>query len=579
MTNKEIAQRFVELADLLEFKDENAFKVRSYRRVARVLEDLSEDVAELAEKGTLEDLPGVGEATAKKIAEYIETGRIRRLEEAREGVPEGIAEVLSIQGVGPKKAAMMFKELGIGSVDELEEAAREHRLRDLPGMGEKTEQNILRGIRIARGGRERMRLDVALDAAGMVIDHLEGKQGLVARITPAGSLRRRRETIGDVDLLAVGDDPAAIIDEFTSGPYVADVLLAGETKASVIVEDDPHPQVDLRVVDADEFGSALQYFTGSQAHNIKLRGLAKKQGMKISEYGLFKGDARIASAEEEDIYRALDMALIPPELREDQGEIEAALDGSLPDLVEPDDIRGDFHVHSDWSDGRNTIEEIAEAARERGLRFVAITDHSRTLTVANGLTVERVREQIEQIERVNRSLSGLRVLTGSEVDIQSDGSLDMPDDLLAELDVVIAAIHSGFKQPRRQITDRLVAAAEHPHVDIIAHPSGRLIGRRDPYDLDVPELIRACARTGTALEINANPERLDLTDGYCRMAKAQGVRLAIGSDAHGVEALRLIDLGVAVARRGWLEKDDVLNTRPEPPFPLKQSGGSTKPAI
>ena len=579
MTNKEIAQRFVELADLLEFKDENAFKVRSYRRVARVLEDLSEDVAELAEKGTLEDLPGVGEATAKKIAEYIETGRIRRLEEAREGVPEGIAEVLSIQGVGPKKAAMMFKELGIGSVDELEEAAREHRLRDLPGMGEKTEQNILRGIRIARGGRERMRLDVALDAAGMVIDHLEGKQGLVARITPAGSLRRRRETIGDVDLLAVGDDPAAIIDEFTSGPYVADVLLAGETKASVIVEDDPHPQVDLRVVDADEFGSALQYFTGSQAHNIKLRGLAKKQGMKISEYGLFKGDARIASAEEEDIYRALDMALIPPELREDQGEIEAALDGSLPDLVEPDDIRGDFHVHTDWSDGRNTIEEIAEAARERGLRFVAITDHSRTLTVANGLTVERVREQIEQIERVNRSLSGLRVLTGSEVDIQSDGSLDMPDDLLAELDVVIAAIHSGFKQPRRQITGRLVAAAEHPHVDIIAHPSGRLIGRRDPYDLDVPELIRACARTGTALEINANPERLDLTDGYCRMAKAQGVRLAIGSDAHGVEALRLIDLGVAVARRGWLEKDDVLNTRPEPPFPLKQSGGSTKPAI
>lgn len=579
MTNKEIAQRFVELADLLEFKDENAFKVRSYRRVARVLEDLSEDVAELAEKGTLEDLPGVGEATAKKIAEYIETGRIRRLEEAREGVPEGIAEVLSIQGVGPKKAAMMFKELGIGSVDELEEAAREHRLRDLPGMGEKTEQNILRGIRIARGGRERMRLDVALDAAGMVIDHLEGKQGLVARITPAGSLRRRRETIGDVDLLAVGDDPAAIIDEFTSGPYVADVLLAGETKASVIVEDDPHPQVDLRVVDADEFGSALQYFTGSQAHNIKLRGLAKKQGMKISEYGLFKGDDRIASAEEEDIYRALDMPLIPPELREDQGEIEAALDGSLPDLVEPDDIRGDFHVHSDWSDGRNTIEEIAEAARERGLRFVAITDHSRTLTVANGLTVERVREQIEQIERVNRSLSGLRVLTGSEVDIQSDGSLDMPDDLLAELDVVIAAIHSGFKQPRRQITGRLVAAAEHPHVDIIAHPSGRLIGRRDPYDLDVPELIRACARTGTALEINANPERLDLTDGYCRMAKAQGVRLAIGSDAHGVEALRLIDLGVAVARRGWLEKDDVLNTRPEPPFPLKQSGGSTKPAI
>ncbi len=572
MTNKEIAQRFAELADLLEFKDENAFKVRSYRRVARVLEDLSEDVAELAEKGTLEDLPGVGEATAKKIAEYLETGRIRRLEEAREGVPEGIAEVLGIQGVGPKKAAMLFKELGIGSVDELEEAAREHRLRDLPGMGEKTEQNILRGIRIARSGTERMRLDVALDAAAMVIDHLEGKQGLVSRITPAGSLRRRRETIGDVDLLAVGDDPAAIIDEFTSGPYVADVLLAGETKASVVVEGDPHPQVDLRVVDADEFGSALQYFTGSQAHNINLRGLAKKRGMKISEYGLFEGDDRIASAEEEDIYRALDMALIPPELREDQGEIEAALDGSLPDLVEPDDIRGDFHVHSDWSDGRNTIEEIAEAARERGLRFVAITDHSRSLTVANGLTEERVREQIEQIERVNRSLSDLQVLAGSEVDIRSDGSLDLPDDLLAELDVVIAAIHTGFKQPRRQITDRLVAAAEHPHVDIIAHPSGRLIGRRDPYDLDVPELIRACARTGTALEINANPERLDLTDGYCRMARAQGVRLAIGSDAHGVEALRLIDLGVAVARRGWLEKDDVLNTRPEPQLPKRQAG-------
>ncbi|MFW6158871.1 MAG: DNA polymerase/3'-5' exonuclease PolX [Planctomycetota bacterium] len=564
MDNQEIAQRFAELADLLEFKDENAFKIRAYRRVARLLKELSEDVTDLADAGTLQDLPGVGKATAKKIVEYIKTGKITRLEEAKEGVPEGILDVLRIQGVGPKKAAVMFEELGIGSVDELEEAAKAHKLRELPGMGEKSEENVLRGIRIARRGAERMLLSVALDAADRVIEHLESQPGLVSRITAAGSLRRRRETIGDVDLLACGDDAAAIIEAFTGGPYAADVLLAGDTKASVVTEQGP--QVDLRVVDADQFGSALQYFTGSKDHNIKLRGIAKKRGLKISEYGLFKGESVVASKTEADVYRALGMDLIPPELREDRGEIEAAVDGSLPELIEPDDIRGDFHVHSDASDGRNTVAEIAEAAKARGYRFVAITDHSRSLKIAGGLTEDRVREQMQQIAALNKKRRGFRVLAGIEVDVKTDGSLDLPDDLLAELDVVIAAIHSGFKQPRRTITDRLAAAAENPHVDIIAHPTGRLIGQRDPYDVDVPELIRACARTSTALEINAHPERLDLTDVYCRMARAQGVMLAIGTDAHGVDGLGLVELGVSVARRGWLEASDVLNTQARPNF-------------
>ncbi len=576
--NHEVAQRFEELADLLEFKGENAFKIRAYRRVARVLDDLTEDVAALAAAGTLRDLPGVGEATAKKINEYLETGKITRLEQAKEGVPPGIFDVLRIQGVGPKKAALLYKEIGVDGVDALEKAAQAHRVRDLPGMGDKSEENILRGIRLTRAGAERMLLSVALDAANAVVDELKSRRGLVSRITPAGSLRRRRESIGDVDILACGKDPAKIIEAFTHGSRVSDVLLAGDTKASVVVT--PGPQVDLRVVEPKQFGAALQYFTGSKAHNIKLRGIAKQKKMKINEYGLFKGRKVVASAEEEDIYRALGMEPMPPELREDRGEIEAAIEGRLPKLVEHKDIKGDFHVHSNYSDGKHSISEMAGAARGAGYKFIAITDHSKSLRIANGLTEQRVRKQMKEITALNRKLRpstssgrpealegrGIRVLRGIEVDIKSDGTLDLPDRLLAELDVVIAAIHSAFKQPREKIMARMAVAAKNPHVDIIAHPTGRLIGQRDGYDVDVPELIRMAAATKTALEINAHPERLDLNDIYCRMAKEHGVKVAIGTDAHSAAGLDLMELGVAVARRGWLEKGDVLNTNATPRF-------------
>jgi len=564
MDNREVAQRFEELADLLEFKGENPFKVRSYRRVAQVLDDLTEDIAELTAGGRLRDLPGVGEGIAKKIREYVETGKMTRLDEAKKGVPDGVLDVLRVQGVGPKKAALMHKELGIDGVNALEKAAREHRIRDLPGMGAKSEENILRGIRLRQAGAERMLLDVALEAADAVVEELKGRRGLVSRIIPAGSLRRRRESIGDVDLLACGKDPARIVRAFTEGSYVRDVLGSGETKASVVTEHGP--QVDLRVVEPSQFGSALQYFTGSKAHNIKLRALARRKGMKINEYGLFKGRTVVASEDEEAIYAALGMALIPPELREDRGEIEAAARGKLPKLLEPKDIRGDFHVHSDYSDGRDSIEDMARAAKARGHKFLAVTDHSQALHIAHGLTERQVRRQMKEIGALNRKLRGLVVLTGIEVDIKADGSLDLPDKLLGDLDVVIAAIHSGFRQPPEKMMARLTAAMKNPHVDILAHPTGRLLHKRDPYNVDVPELIRAAAAAGTALEINAHPERLDLNDVYCRMAKEHGVKLAIGTDAHDVGGLDLMDLGVAVARRGWLERSDVLNTRPRPAF-------------
>ena len=564
MDNREVARRFEELADLLEVKGENAFKIRAYRRVARVLGDLTEEVADLAAAGTLRELPGVGEATAKKIAEYVETGRMARLEQAKEGVSAGILDVLRIQGVGPKKAALMYKELGVGSVDDLEKAAKGHRLRELPGLGEKSEENILRGIRITRAGGERMLLSVASDAAGRVMDELRSVRGLVSHLTMAGSLRRGCETIGDVDLLACGPDAAAIIEAFTHGSCVAEVLDAGETKASVVVEGGP--QVDLRVVEPGQFGAALQYFTGSKAHNVKLRGIARQRKMKINEYGLFRGSVVVASDEEEAIYRALGMEPMPPELREDRGEIEAAMEGTLPELISIDDIRGDFHVHSTYSDGSDSIADIAAAAKARGYRFIAIADHSKSLRIANGLTESQVRRQMKEIASVNKKQRGVRVLAGIEMDIRGDGMLDLPDSLLADLDVVIAAIHSAFKQPRDRIMARLEAAARNPHVDIIAHPTGRLIARREGYDVDVPELIRLAASTGTALEINAHPERLDLNDVYCRMAKEQGVKLAVNTDAHNAAGLDLMRYGVAVARRGWLGPGDVLNTQARPRF-------------
>lgn len=557
MKNRELASLFDRMADLLEFKGENPFKVNAYRRAARVIGDLTEDIEERSASGTLGKIPGIGAAIAKKVAEYLETGRIARFEEAREGVSDDLIALLDLPGLGPKTLRQLHDALGIENLADLQQAIESGDLEALPGFGKKKAENLLRGIQRYAQSKERMPLGKALGIATELTEALRSSAG-VHRIEAAGSLRRMRETVGDIDLLATGADGPAIIGAFVRLPLVNEVLAAGDTKGSVIVADGR--QVDLRVVDKDAYGAALAYFTGSQAHNIRLRGIARERGLKINEYGIWRGDERIGGENEEDIYTALDMPWIPPELREDRGEIEAAQARALPHLVERAHIRGDLHVHSTYSDGAATLEEIAAHARQLGYTYVAITDHSQSLHIANGLSEERLYRQIEEIERINRTLSGFRLLSGTEVDIKSDGTLDFPDDLLARLDLVIASVHSGFKQSEDRITGRLLSAIHHPHVDIIGHPTGRLLTTRDAYAVDLERVIEAAAETGTALEINAYAERLDLDDLHCRRAKDMGVKLAIGTDSHRLEQMDIMHLGLGVARRGWLEPSDVINT-------------------
>ena len=558
MKNRELADIFEKMADILEFKGENPFKVNAYRKVARVLKDLSEDVAEIAKEGKLEGIPGVGSGIAKKIKEYLETGRIAKYEEVKEGVPAELIEMMKIPGMGPKTVALVYKKLGISTISALEEAVKEGRLRELFGMGPKKEENILRGIRLLRESKGRKILGQALPLVEEIISLLKERSKTLNKIEPAGSLRRMRETVGDLDILATGTDPKEIIDTFVSLPPVVEVLASGTTKGSVIVSSGM--QIDLRVVPEDSYGAALQYFTGSKAHNIHLRNIAKDRGLKINEYGVFRGEEKIAGKEEEEVYAALSLPFIPPELREDRGEIEAAYEGKLPQVVGYDEMRGDFHVHSKWSDGSASIKEIAEKAKELGYEYLVIADHSQSMKFAGGLTPEMLINEIEEIRRVNEEVSGITLLAGAEVDIRMDGTLDFPDEVLTKLDVVIAAVHSGFKQSREEMTRRIIRALRHPEVDILAHPTGRIIGEREPYAVDIEEVIAEAARLGKILEINAFYQRLDLNDVYSRRAKELGVKLAIGTDAHHLDQLSFIRFGVAVARRGWLEREDVLNT-------------------
>jgi len=558
MKNRELADIFEKMADILEFKGENPFKVNAYRKVARVLKDLSEDVAEIAKEGKLEGIPGVGSGIAKKIKEYLETGRIAKYEEVKEGVPAELIEMMKIPGMGPKTVALVYKKLGISTISALEEAVKEGRLRELFGMGPKKEENILRGIRLLRESKGRKILGQALPLVEEIISLLKERSKTLNKIEPAGSLRRMRETVGDLDILATGTDPKEIIDTFVSLPPVVEVLASGTTKGSVIVSSGM--QIDLRVVPEDSYGAALQYFTGSKAHNIHLRNIAKDRGLKINEYGVFRGEEKIAGKEEEEVYAALSLPFIPPELREDRGEIEAAYEGKLPQVVGYDEMRGDFHVHSKWSDGSASIKEIAEKAKELGYEYLVIADHSQSMKFAGGLTPEMLINEIEEIRRVNEEVSGITLLAGAEVDIRMDGTLDFPDEVLTKLDVVIAAVHSGFKQSREEMTRRIIRALRHPEVDILAHPTGRIIGEREPYAVDIEEVIAEAARLGKILEINAYYQRLDLNDVYSRRAKELGVKLAIGTDAHHLDQLSFIRFGVAVARRGWLEREDVLNT-------------------
>jgi DNA polymerase (family 10) len=561
MTNREIARIFSEIADILDIKGENPFKIRAYRRAVRAIEALPEELRAAHEEGWLRDIDGIGEAIAKKIAELIDTGGLEYYERQKASIPAGLLSMLEVPDLGPKKVKALYDKLKIDSLKKLEAAARAGKVRELPGFGEKTEQNILRGMALLERGRERSLLGDATELAESIVGELKRLKEVKVAI-PAGSLRRSKETIGDVDVLVVSSAPEKVMETFTKLDCVGEIIAKGNTKSSVRTKDDV--QVDVRVVERKSFGAALQYFTGSQAHNVEMREIAVKKGLKLNEYGVFdvKSGKMVAGKTEEDVYAALDLPVIPPELREGAGEIDAARSGKLPDLLEPSQIKGDMHVHSDWSDGRNSIEEIAEACKTLGYKYVGIADHSQSLTVAHGLSEERLAEQIKLIRKINKKLKGFRVLAGTEVDIRSDGTLDFPDELLAELDFVIAAIHSGFKQSRKRLTARVRSAMQNRHVSILAHPSGRLIGRREPLDLNMVEILEMAKETGTAVELNAHDVRLDLKDVHLRKAKELGVKVAIGTDAHDIGELTLMRYGVATARRGWLEPKDVLNTLP-----------------
>ncbi len=561
MTNAQIARIFAEIGDLLEILGENPYRIQAYRRAAQTIENLTQDIVDLAEKGELEKIPGIGKSIAEKIKEILATGKLRQHEELKAKVPPGLLEMLQVPSLGPKKVKLFYERLGIDNLEALEKAAREGKLRHLPGMGVKSEENILRGIQLLRSTKGRLPLGVALPAANKIVEELK-QLPQVERITTAGSLRRMKETIGDIDILITSSDPKPVMDHFVSMSMVKEVLAHGTTKSSVII--DAGTQVDLRVVEPESFGAAQQYFTGSKDHNIRLRELAMKQGLKINEYGVFrtKDDRRIAGENEEDVYAALGMPWIPPELRENWGEVEAALEGRLPQLVELSDIKGDLHVHTKWTDGAHTIEEMARKARELGYEYLGICDHSKSMAFVGGLDEKKLLEQVKEIQAVNRKLRGIRILTGIEVDILPDGSLDLAEEVLDQVDIVVASVHSRFKMSEREMTERIIRAMRKKCVDVIGHPTGRIIGEREPYELDMDRLLEVAVETQTALEINAFPERLDLRDVHARAAKERGALLCINTDAHSTFQLEWMTFGVAVARRGWVEPQNVLNCKP-----------------
>jgi DNA polymerase (family 10) len=557
MKNKELADLFDKMANILEFKGENPFKISAYRRASRILGDLTKDIEEIAQSGELKSVPGIGEGMAQKIEEYLKTGKISKYEEIKKGVSDELIAIMDIPGMGPKTLSMLHKEKGISNLSQLEKALSDGSLLGLFGMGEKKIENIKRGIELLKASKGRMNLGVAFPLAKRIVEALREKTGF-RKIEWAGSLRRMKENIGDIDILATGPNHEKIIHTFTHFPEVKEVLASGETKASVIVEGGV--QIDLRVVEEESYGAALQYFTGSKGHNIRLRGIAKAKGIKINEYGVFKGEKKIGGKEEKDVYKILEMDWIEPELREDRGEIEAAQKGKLPKLIQEPEMKGDLHIHSKWSDGTSSIEEIAKAAQKKGYQYVALCDHSKSLRIAHGLDETRVLKQIEEIDRINEKLKGLQILKGTEVDILTDGKIDHPDKVLQKLDYVVAAVHSGFKQEKEKMTKRIVRALENPLVHCLAHPTGRLLGARAPYEVDIEEVMEAAKKYGKVLEINATFERLDLDDVYCKKAKEMGIQMAIGTDSHHPDQLWMISLGVGVARRGWLESKDVLNT-------------------
>lgn len=559
MKQHDIAAVFDHMADLLEYRGENVFRVRAYRRGAQNLESFSGDLDGLAASGRLKELSGVGPDLAAKITEYLATGRVAAFEQLKRTIPRGVFELLEVPGIGPKTAKLLTERLRIATVHQLETAARAHQLRRLPGFQEKKEDNILKSIAIVKRGQERMHLGIALPLAEEVLKILRKASG-VTRVSTAGSLRRMKETIGDLDLLAASTRSARVMDALRTSSLCARLLVSGATKTSFLTPNGV--QVDVRVVEPKSFGAALQYFTGSKEHNVRLRELAIRHRLKINEYGVFRTTAntRLAGREEEDVYRAVGLPWIPPELREDQGEIDAAKAGRLPSLVEARDLKGDFHIHTVWSDGSDSLEAMARAGASRGYQYLAICDHSRSLKVAHGMSIQRLRGQMGKIRTINRRSSGCRLLMGSEVDILPDGSMDYPDEILASLDFVVGSIHSGFGQGKDQLTRRLITAMRNPYVTLIAHPTGRLMGQRDAYPIDFDAVYKSAKDTHTALEINAYPKRLDLCDTAARRANSSGVMLAISTDSHSLDQLDQMAIGLGVARRAWLEPRHLLNS-------------------
>jgi DNA polymerase (family 10) len=564
MSNQELADTFEDIAALLTIKGESMYRVAAYRRAAESLRSWGEPAEALAREGRLREIPGVGEAIAEKIQEMITTGRLSFYEHLTDEVPASLLEVLQVSDVGPKKAALFWKELGITTVEELEAAAREGRLRELPGMGRRSEEKVIQGIEaLRRRQTDRMPIGQARPLADSLLARIRGMPGVVAA-EAAGSLRRWRETVGDIDLVVGCDDRQGVVRAFVGLEDVERVKGEGDTKASVVLKGGI--DVQLWVHPVDRYGSALQYATGSQAHNVRLRELAQNQGLSLSEHGFKRADGTmIRCAQEEQVYQQLGLPWIPPELREDMGEIQAAIQGTLPKLVILGDLRGELHAHTNWSDGHATIMEMALAAIELGMEYLVISDHSGSLGVAGGLSIQRLREQKEALDEVQEQLGDrIRLLQGAEVEILADGSLDYPDETLEDLHVVLASLHSSLRQSRERITARLIAAIKHPHVDIIGHPSGRLIGRREAADLDVEAILHAAADKGVALEINAHPDRLDLNDAHARRAAELGCLLAINTDAHQPEHLMLRQFGIGVARRAWISKESVINAWPWP---------------
>jgi DNA polymerase (family 10) len=555
--NLEIASIFGNMADLLEIQGANPFRIRAYRNARSSLESLTDNVEEIAKRDALKDIAGIGKDLAAKILEYIQTGRIQAFEDLKKEIPIGLVNIVSIPTIGPKTARLIFDHFGVASVDDLEKLAKTKKLLDVPGIKEKTLENIVRGIDLYKRRKGLFLLGRALPIAREICEILSP---ISKQVAYAGSLRRMRETVHDIDILVASSRPGRVMDAFVGIPGVERVLARGETKTSVLLANDL--QADLRVVDLESWGAALAYFTGSKEHNIRLRERAIKRGLKLNEYGLFDAkDKRVASREETDIYDALGLPWIPPVLREDRGEIEAAQDHALPELVSAEDIQGDLHMHTTWSDGALPTDEMVDAARQHGYKYVAITDHSKSLGVAGGLSDKEVLKHAKEIRDLDQRFSDFRVLAGTEVDIRADGTLDYSDEILGQLDFVVASVHSGFRQDMATMTKRVLRAIRNPHVRVIGHPTGRLIGDRDAYELDFDQVMAEAARTGTCLEVNAHYYRLDLGDVLCRKAREKGVRVIISTDSHNAENLENLLYGVATAQRGWLSKKDVLNTR------------------